>query len=185
VIKISRTAFNRTLCTITNINEQKLDSIGGSLRKEGMISIGGRVPNAMHITLLDARNIILGLLAADNASQAAKVVKVVSNFKSKDGVNFGEAVTTLLADPDTASNVSYISVFRNSGKAVIGWSKFRPQNDVGENAYYPYQQVFTAEGADIEISGLIIEATLPKEVLNAIVATIHKTDKNERIINLR
>lgn len=185
MIKISRTAFNRTLCTLTNINEQKLDSIGGSLRKEGMVSIGGRVPNAMHITLSDAKNIILGLLAADNASQAAKVVKVVSNFKSKDGVNFGEAVTTILADPDTASKVSSISVFRNSGKAVIGWSRFRSKMDIDENEFYPYKQVFTAEGADIEISGLIIEATLPKDVLDDIVTTIHKIDKNERIINLR
>jgi hypothetical protein len=185
MIKISRIAFNRMLCTLTNINAQKLTGIGDSLRKEGMVSTGGRGPHAMHITLSDVKNIILGLLAADNASQAARVVKIVSDFRSKDGVNFGETITSILADPETAGKVSYISVFRNSGKAVIGWSRFCPQMDVGEREPVSYKEFFTAEGADIEISGLIIEATLPKDVLNAIVTTIHKTEKNGKIIKLR
>ena len=175
--KYNRTAFNALLETLTGVDKQTLDRIGGSLRKEGMVSVGGRGPNAPHITPEDAKNIILGLLGTDNASQAAKAAKAASEWKSEKGNKFGEAVVAILSDHDIAKKVSYISILRNTQKAIIGWSKLDPIIDVDEPR--PDEEVFTPEGAIPGGKGLIVEAALTNGALNSIVSIVDWVEKQE------
>lgn len=183
MIKISRKSFNKALCLLTHSNEEFLRSIGANLRKEGLAMFGGRGAAFRRLNLSDATNILLALLATENVQQVAKVVRVVSRFKSRDGVYFGDALAAILADPESASKVEYISVFRNSGKAVIGWLRGVSIGNYGDQELQI--EIFTPEGADIEIFGMIVEAKLTKQVLNAIVADLHKEEKRAKIVNLR
>ena len=174
---INRTALNWMLATLTRVDKQTLDRIGGSLRKAGMVSVGGRGLNAPNVKPEDAKNIILGLLGTDNASQAAKVVKDISGWQSKDGKIFGEAIVAILSSPDTARKVSSISVFRNFKEATIAWSTFDDITDDYETR--PDYEVFTPGGVGVESGMLSIEATLNGNVLSTIVDVLHYVDKNE------
>jgi hypothetical protein len=183
MIKISRKSFTKTLCALTNVDEETLQAIGANLRKDGLVSFGGREAGFRHLNLSDATNFLLGLLATENPGQVSKVVRVVSHLKSKDGVYLGDAVAAILADPETAGKVEYISVFRNSGKAVIGWSRGVFPGNYGERDLR--QDVFSPEGADMEMFGMIVEAKLTRDVLNSIILEIHKAEKSGKILNLK
>lgn len=119
---LNRTAFNKNLSILTGINGQTLDRIGGSLRKAGMVSIGGRGTNAPHITPEDAKNIILGMLGSDNASKAADAVKRLTDLKSPvTGQKAGDAIVRLFTDPDYCRELGSIHVTRNYPQVAIYW----------------------------------------------------------------
>lgn len=165
--KYNRTGLNRVLSVLAGINQAHLDRIGGSLRKEGLISAGGRGINAPDMSPEDVKNIILGLLATDNSSQAAKAVKEISEWKTEAGKNFGETVTAIFSDPEMAVKVSFISVFRNFPTASIGWSKLNPEKDVDEPV--PDIEYFTPGGAKVEGKKILIEASITNGAINTIV----------------
>jgi hypothetical protein len=133
---INRTAFNSYLSMFTKVNQQTLDRIGGSLRKKGMVSVGGRGPNAPQITPEDAKNIILGLLGSDNASKAADAVKKLSNLKSPEtGRRAGDAITLLFTNPDYRFNLTEIHVTRNFPKVALYWGFIDKPDTIREEVF--------------------------------------------------
>jgi len=138
-MKIDRTAFNKLLSMLTGVDRQVLDRIGGSLRKAGMVSVGGRGINSPHITPEDVKNILLGLMGTDNASRAAEAVKILTELKSDTGKKAGDAIVQLLTDPSYRKDLSAIHVTRNYPEVVIYWG-------LEENPESQREEIFTADG---------------------------------------
>jgi hypothetical protein len=113
-----------------------LDRIGGSLRKSGMVSVGGRGNNAPQITPEDAKNIILGLLGSDNASQAADAVKKLSDLVSPEtGRRAGDAIIHLFTNPDYRYNLTAIEVTRNFPEVALSWGFIDEPDTIREEVF--------------------------------------------------
>lgn len=166
--KINRTAFNWELATLTGADKQTLDRIGGSLRKEGMVSVGGRGPNAPHITPEDAKNILLGLLGTDNASKAAAAVKVLTELKSSIGEKAGDAIVQLLIDPSFRKDLSAIHVTRNYPLVQLYWG-YEEYPDGLEGTFGPQREEIY--GQSDGCSGMQVKAILNGNILNTIMET--------------
>lgn len=177
---MNRTAFIKLLETFTKVDKQVLDRIGGSLRKKGMLSVGGRGLNAPDLTPVDAANIIIGLLSSDNASQAGQTVQDVSEWQTDGGKKLGEAIASIFSSPEIALKVSYISVFRNFPEATVAWSKMDPGN-VYSDEPTPNKEIFTPKDAISESPGLIIEAALTGGTIKSIVTALNEIDKCQKV----
>jgi len=166
--KINRTAFNYELSLLTGADKLTLDSIGGSLRKAGMVSVGGRGPHAPDITPEDARNIILGLLGSDNASKAAEAVKVLLELKSEDGRKAGDEILQLFTDPKYREGLSAIHVTRNFPLVELFWG-IEEYPDGIEGMFPPQREerFGTLNGAP----AMQIKAILDGNVVHTIVHT--------------
>jgi hypothetical protein len=160
---INRTAFNEQLAILTGVSRQTLDRIGGSLREAEMVSVGGRGPNAPHITPEDAKNIILGLLGSDNASKAADAVKMLTELKSPAGEKAGDAIVRLFTDANYRKGLSAIHVIRNFPEVSICWG-FEELPETQK------KEIFTTGDAH---GSLQIKAILDGAVVSTIVEINH------------
>lgn len=166
---INRTALNEELAILTGVSRQTLDRIGGSLRKAGMVSVGGRGPNAPYITPEDAKNILLGLLGTDNASKAADAVKVLSELKSSVGEKLGDAIVRLFTDENYRKDLAGIHVTRNFPLVELYWG-YEGYPDGLEGVFEPQREEIygTADGCQ----GMQIKAILNGNIfLNSILGT--------------
>lgn len=169
---IDRTALNWELSTLTRVDKATLDRIGGSLRKENMVSIGGRGPNAPRVTPEDVKNILLGLLGSDNASRAAEAVKELTLLQSSEtGRTVGEAIVDLLTNEKARENLAAICVTRNYPRVEICWGYENEAYDGFFDEFpnaRPRSEVFQGQGQDA-VPHFAVVATLDGAVVNTIV----------------
>jgi hypothetical protein len=176
--KIHRTAFNERLSKLMVVDKQTFARIGGSLRKAGMVSVGGRGPNAPHITPEDAKNILLGVMGTDNASRAAEAAKNFSELKSASGEKLGDAITQIFKGTRKYSGLACISVYRNFPKAIICWTVEKENREANEVSHENViEEIFEAEGSGPE-PAFLIEATLKG---NPLTTEINLLDWLEKI----
>jgi hypothetical protein len=164
--KIGRTAFNGELAILMDVDRQTLDRIGTSLRKAGMVSVGGRGPNVPHITPEDAKNILLGLLGTDNASRAADAVKVLTELKSPVGEMAGDAIVKLLIDPSFRKDFSAIHVTRNYPLVELYWG-YEEYPDGLEGEFGPQREEIY--GIKDGCPGMLVKAILAGNILHTIM----------------
>jgi len=167
VQKITRTAFNAELAILAEVDKQTLDRIGGSLKKAGMVTVGGSGPNAPHITPEDAKNILLGLLGTANASRAADAVKVLTELKSSTGETAGDAIVQLLTDRSYREGLSAIHVTRNYPLVEIYWG-MEGYPDGLEGMFVPQKEEIYGDAGG---PGLRIKAMLDGNIVNTIMET--------------
>lgn len=164
---IHRTAFNDLLATLTESNKQVLDSIGGSLRKAGMVSTGGRGPHAPYITPEDAKNILLGLLGTDNASKAADAVKVLTELESAAGVKAGDAIVRLFTDANYRKDLGTIHVTRNYPLVEIYWGAEGYPDGTEFGEYGPQRkEIYGTFKEDLKMQ---VKAILSGNIVNSII----------------
>ena len=173
--KINRTNFNVLLEKYIGIDKQVLDRVGGSLKEAGLVPVGGRGRNAPLITFVDAKNILLGVLATDNASQAGKAVMDASEWKNEAGRTLGDVITNIL-DESEKRFLAYITVFRNFPQAEIGWTvEGRTIIDSdGVERDDPLREVFRAAGVTNDPPSFRVEATILGRMLETIINALPK-----------